>query len=120
MHKRWHREQATPKFRCPKCHYISPDQEQCDTHVQLHETAEPLQCVICQTKYSDIRTLKKHIRIHVSYFCSCSPPQNSSTFSTTTIKSQRIPSIYHRCNYVSSCVTCAANNSFAVCRSAFT
>lgn len=58
--------QSIPKFRCPKCHYISVDQQTFDSHFKLHENAGPLQCVICETTYSDIRTLKKHIKSHVS------------------------------------------------------
>lgn len=65
-HKKWHREQLIPEFRCSKCFYISENQEAFDAHDKLHENVAPLQCVFCNMTFSFKGTLTKHTRIHVS------------------------------------------------------
>lgn len=67
-HRKWHREQMIPEFRCPKCFYISENQEAFDEHDKLHENVPLLQCVFCNMTFTCKGTLTKHTRIHVIWY----------------------------------------------------
>ncbi|XP_031637881.1 zinc finger protein 699-like [Contarinia nasturtii] len=63
-HRKWHREQLIPEFRCSKCFYISENQEAFEAHAKLHENVPALQCVFCNLTFTFKGTLTKHTRIH--------------------------------------------------------
>lgn len=56
---------SSEKFKCSFCSFELADENAMNQHYKLHENADPMQCVICNTTFKSIAQRNFHTRRHV-------------------------------------------------------